>query len=143
MKGNLFSSCIDGQCADLHGIYNCTKGPTSATGERAGAMCRNLTSVLSCILTTIDNPKTCNTKTGCMELEGLYDCTYGSCGKILPPYKCEKRCISIKTGGKNILIRQGDVIHTVNCDRAVIAETSKVRFRIYSTLIRLNLTDSK
>ncbi|OXA50724.1 Protein tipE [Folsomia candida] len=118
-------SCIQGECSELHGIYNCSTGASSATGDKTGAQCRNLTSVLACTLTTLDVNKTCNTKTSCADLEGLYDCKYGVCAKILPPYKCDKRCISIRTGAKNILVRQGDIIFTMACDRAVVAETGQ------------------
>jgi hypothetical protein len=88
-------------------------------------MCRNLTSVLLlCTLTTTDIPKDCSTKDGCKDLEGLYTCKLGICEKILPPYKCEKRCVSIRTAAKNVLIRQNDVIYTAHCGKAVSEDTN-------------------
>lgn len=116
---------MEGECADLHGIYNCSTGIPSATGEKRGAQCRNLTSVLSCTLTTVDQAKLCNDKKNCKDLEGLYQCEYGKCSKILPPYKCDKRCISIRTGAKSILVRQGDVIYTMDCKKAIATEKEK------------------
>jgi len=116
--------CINGECENLNGIFNCTKGPTKVTGEVAGARCRNLTSVLSCNLTTTDAASVCNERTACLNLDGLYECITGSCARVRPPYKCEKRCIDIKTGGKSVVVRQGDVIFTANCKKALDLETN-------------------
>ncbi|CAL8133802.1 unnamed protein product [Orchesella dallaii] len=118
-----FLRCINGDCSALHGIFNCTMGPGSPTGETQGAVCKNLTSVLSCNLTTTDSPIMCNTRKACLKLDGLYECTYGNCAKVRPPFKCEKRCISINTENKDIMIRQGDIIYTAKCDRAVDMES--------------------
>ncbi|CAL8135905.1 unnamed protein product [Orchesella dallaii] len=115
--------CIKGDCSDLHGIFNCTLGPASPTGEIQSAACKNLTSVLSCNLTTTDLPIMCNNRQACHKLEGLYECTHGNCAKVRPPFKCEKRCISINTENKDIMIRQGDVIYTAKCERAVDMES--------------------
>lgn len=117
------SRCINGECASLHGIFNCTKGPGSPTGEQQGAICKNLTSVLSCNLTTTDQPIVCNTRKACLHFDGLYECNYGECARVRPPFKCEKRCIAINTYQKDIMIRQGDIIYTAKCARARDIET--------------------
>jgi len=44
---------------------------------------------------------------------------------VRPPYKCEKRCISIKTAEKSVVIRQGDVIYTTSCGKAIDVSTGE------------------
>ncbi|CAG7821780.1 unnamed protein product, partial [Allacma fusca] len=51
-------------------------------------------------------------------------CREGHCSRVRPPFKCEKKCTGIKTGGKNVIIREGDIIFSSSCKRAVDMETN-------------------
>ena len=114
-----------GECAGLTGLFNCSVAPTSVgvTEAAYGARCRDLTDVLSCNLTSVDPEVHCNTKKACLNLTGLYLCKVGHCAKVRPPFKCEKKCTGIKTGNKSVIIREGDIIFTANCKRAIELET--------------------
>ena len=119
--------CITGGCRDLTGLYNCSLHPVSegVTESTIGARCRDVTNVLACNLTSVDPEQHCKTKKGCVGLNGLYICRKGHCSRVRPPFKCERTCTGIKTGGKSIVVRENNVIFTANCKRAIDMDTNE------------------
>ncbi|CAG7832243.1 unnamed protein product [Allacma fusca] len=119
--------CITGGCSDITGLYNCTMLPVSdgVTETTHGAYCRDVTLVLGCNLTSTDPAVHCKNKKACVHLNGLYLCRKGHCARVRPPFKCERKCTGIQTGGKNIIIRENDVIFSAHCKRAVDMETNE------------------
>lgn len=121
--------CVNGDCSGMDGLYNCSTPvpvPGTSSDHSFGAKCRELTSILDCNITNVDDESSCETPKGCLNLNGTYTCRVGKCQRILPPYHCQKRCVGIKTGNKTVIIREGDKIFSAQCSRAINASNDEV-----------------
>ena len=66
----------------------------------------NLFHLCSCEWESKDPELDCENKRNCVELDGMYDCNDGSCGRI-HNWTCERRCSDIDTPGKNVILMSG------------------------------------
>ena len=66
----------------------------------------NLYRSYSCEWESKDPELDCENKRNCVELDGMYDCNDGSCGRIYN-WTCERRCSDIDTPGKNVILMSG------------------------------------
>ena len=74
---------------------------------------RNLYCSYSCEWESKDPELDCENKRNCVELDGMYDCNDGSCGRI-HNWTCERRCSDIDTPGKNVILMSG-TLHEFIC----------------------------
>lgn len=81
-------------------------------------MCINITDAFECVFHNTDEPLKCSGRRGkitCIDIDGLFSCSRGTCRKIRTPYNCDRRCVDIPTRNKNVVLLSGDKVYLSQC----------------------------